>query len=179
MIDDNTNKSSDDSNIPQHPPGLPPKQWRYENIDEDDEMAELKKLQIDALYEKTEMLAREDNNANEANKPHVTCMVAKRLERYGWDARSDFFFIENGDQYEPIYHKNLDQTLSGGERIIPAPTTTNLFFGMDIDTFSLSENDEDTVTAFIDNQNVKGIRPANALANWWISRQPRADTERA
>jgi hypothetical protein len=62
----NEKASLDDSDIPQQPPGLLPKQRRHENINEDDDYAELKELFVDALYEKTDELKKQDDqNAND------------------------------------------------------------------------------------------------------------------
>lgn len=147
----------------------PSEEKQYKNIDENDGMDNLKEKLIDATQEKAQELKRKDENSKGPTNAHVSLQMAKKLEECGWDGQADFFFVEGGDGYRPVYHKNLDQKLSGGEKIIPAPITENLFFGIDIDTFSVSKDSDGSITAFINNQNATGKRLPDALANWWIS----------
>lgn len=153
----------------QQPSGLPPKEKRYKNIEENDGMADLKKLFVDAVYEKAGELERQDNNPNKSSQAHVSLQVAKELEKCGWDGRSDFFFVKKDGPYESVYYKNMDENLLEDGKVILAPTVTNLFSGMSVDTFSISQNDQSTITAFINNQNATGSNIADALANWWIT----------
>lgn len=100
---------------------------------------------------------------------HVSLTVAKRLKREDWEGDAEFWFVRNEENggYDAFYGDDLDEKLPDAETIA-APTASNLFDGMAIKTFSMSEK-KGKYHAFINNENAEGYSIADALANWWLN----------
>jgi len=100
---------------------------------------------------------------------HVSLTVAKRLKENGWSGEPEFWFVQKKDDggYDAFYGKDLDEKLPDAETIA-APTAANLFEGMAVKTFSMSEK-SGKYHAFINNENAEGYNMADAIANWWLN----------